>query len=259
MKILQVRGVIMKKSKDTITVYWSPSAFNKDDTNWNFLFSNPVSALADLNIIRNKSLKNMFTCPAYTQSMKNVFVFKNCLPERIQLDKEFFIPKEEYPYNHFERSKILLSEQRPSSLENHINAIYNMGWLFFADEPVEARFTAPYFPTVSPAEGVMLATGQFNIGQWYRDFHLDYHIPYGTKELIFEEDQPVFYLEVRTDKKVVFKRYNLTKELRKVANECAASSDNYGRNKPLSHRYNMFNKSMSSERILSYIKQNLVE
>jgi hypothetical protein len=112
---------------------------------------------------------------------------------------------------------------------------------------------------MSPAEGVMLSTGQFNIGEWYRDYHLDYHIPFGTKELNFKENQSLFYLEVRTDKKVVFKRYNLTIELRKLADECVTSSVIYGSNKPLLHRYNMFNKSLSPQRVLSYIKENIVE
>jgi hypothetical protein len=134
-----------------------------------------------------------------------------------------------------------------------------MSWLFFADQSVEARFTAPYFPPVTPAEGVMLSTGQFNIGEWYRDFSLDYHIPFGTKELIFEENQPLFYLEIRTDKKVIFKRYNLTPELRRIADECSTSSDIYESNKPLLHRYNMFKRSSSPERVLSYIKENIVE
>jgi hypothetical protein len=250
---------VIKDKNDTITIYWSPSPFTNEDPNWNFLYTDPISSVADLNTIRDKSSKNMFTCPAYTQSMKNVFIFKNVLPDKIQLDEKFFALKEEYPFYHFGRSKVLLNEHRPSSLEQHVNVIYNMGWLFFADQSVEARFTAPYFPPVSPSEGVMLSTGQFNIGEWYRDYYLDYHIPFGTKELNFEENQPLFYLEVRTDKKVVFKRYDLTKQLRKIADECSESSGLYEQNKSLLHRYNMFKKSSSPERVLFYIKQSLVQ
>ena len=249
----------MKKHDDTITVYWSPSAFTKDETNWNFLYSDPVSALADLNTIRNKSAKNMFTCPAYTQSMKNVFVFKSSLTEKIKLDNDFFVPKGNHPFYHYGKSKILLTELRESSLDQHVNVSYNMGWLFFADQPVEARFTAPYFPTTSPAPGAMLATGQFNIGEWYRDYILDYHIPFGTKELNFEKDQPLFYLELRTDKKVIFKRYNLTRELKRVAEECSTSPGNYEASKSLLYRYNVFKRSSSPERVLSYIKDNLIK
>jgi hypothetical protein len=249
----------MKKDNDTITVYWSPSAFTKDDTNWNFLYSDPVSALSDLNTIRNKSLGNIFTCPAYKETMKNVFIFKAPLSEKIELDQSFFDPKVALPFYHYDRSKILLSEVRESSFNDHVNVTYNISWLFFADQPVEARFTAPYFPTISPAQGAMLATGQFNIGKWYRDYILDYHIPFGTKQLIFEENQPLFYLELMTDKKVVFKRYNLSRELKRVSEETSSSPRNYGLNKPLSHKYNLFKRSSSPERVLSYIKENLVE
>jgi hypothetical protein len=249
----------MKKDNDTITVYWAPSGFTEDNENWNFLYSNPVSALADLNAIRNKSSNSIFSCPAYKQTMKNVFVFKNSLPEKIKLDEEVFLPKVSIPFYHFNRSKILLSEVRESSFNQHVNLIYGMSWLFFADQPVEARFTAPYFPTVSPALGAMLATGQFDIGRWYRDYVLDYHIPFGTKELTFEENQPLFYLELMTDKKVIFKRYNLTRELKRIAEESSSSPSNYGLNRSLLDKYNMFKRSSSPERVLSHIKQNLVE
>jgi hypothetical protein len=249
----------MKKNEDIITIYWSPSAFNQDDTNWNFLYSDPVSVLADLNTIRNKSTRNLFTCPAYTHSMKNVFVFKSMLEEKVKLDHDFYIAKGGYPFPHYGKSKILLNELRESSLENYVNLTYNMSWLFFADEPVEARFTAPYFPTATPAPGAMLATGQFNIGNWYRDYVLDYHIPVGTDEFVVKEDQPLFYLELRTEKKVVFKRYNMTQELKRIAQESANSPINYEANKTLSYRYNIFKKSSSPERVLSHIKNNLIQ
>lgn len=247
------------QTNDVVTIYWAPSAFVESDQNWNFLYSDPVPVLSELNAIRNKDVKQMFSCPAYTGSMKNVFVFKNVLPATIKLDEEFFKPKSHHPFPHYGRSKILLNELRPTSLEGYSNIVYNMGWLLFADQSVEARFTAPYFPSSAPAPGVMLSTGQFNIGEWYRDYLLDYHIPFGTEELVFGEEQPLFYLEVRTDKKVVFQRYNLTKELNEIARECSGSPGNYESNKPLSYRYDVFKKTASPQRVLSYIKDNLIK
>lgn len=246
-------------TKDTITIYWAPSAFVDTDQNWNFLYSDPVSVLSELNAIRNKDAREMFSCPAYVNAMKNVFVFKNVFPNVIGLDEEFFKPKTHYPFPHYGMSKILLNELRQSSLENYVNATYNMGWLLFSDEPVEARFTAPYFPNVSPAPGVMLSSGQFNIGEWYRDYLLDYHIPFGTKELVFDKDQHLFYLDIKTDKKVIFKRYNLSQQLNEISRECSGSPRNYESGKPLSYRYDIFKKTASPERVLSHIKNNLVQ
>jgi hypothetical protein len=247
-------------SKETITIYWAPAAFNESEPHWNMLYQNPVSVVSDLNSLRDKDVKQMFTCPAYIQSMKNVFVFKNVIKNKIQLDESIFTPKDNYPYQLPVDSVLNLTQLRESSLVEHINVSYNMSWLLFADEPVEARFTAPYFPSSSPAEGAMLAVGEFNIGSWYRDYVLDYHIPYGTKQLSFEENQPLFYVEIKTNKNVVFKRYKMTDELKKISAECAMAPTIYrDKGKPLSYRYNIFKKTSSPERVLSYIKNNLID
>jgi hypothetical protein len=223
-------------NKDYITVYWTSSAFVNTDAHWNFLYQDPVSVVSEFAKKRNKDVKQMFSCPAYVGSMKNV-----------------------YSFNNLGLSKLALVELRESSLNDYVNVVYNMGWLLFADEPVEARFTAPYFPASAPANGVLLAPGQFNIGLWYRDFLLDYHIPFGTKQLVFNSEQPLFYLELRTEKKIVFKRYNLSPELKRIAEECSTSPGNYENAKPLDYRYSIFKKTASRERVLSYIKENLIE
>jgi hypothetical protein len=245
-------------NKDTVTIYWTPSRFTEWEENWNFLYQDPVSTVVDLNTIRNKNVKEMFACPSYVNSMKNVFVFKNVLPTNIELGDDFYAPKPQYPFDYSGKSKVQLTNVRESSLEGYVNARYNMGWLLFSDEPVEVRFTAPYFPGSSPVEGAMLSTGEFNIGNWYRDYVLDYHIPIGAKEFILKEDQPLFYLEVKTNKKVVFQRYNLTQELRQIALECITSPKKYESNMPLSYRYDIFKKTASRERVLSYIKESLI-
>jgi hypothetical protein len=148
---------------------------------------------------------------------------------------------------------------RPPSIEGTSNIVYNMSWLMFADEPLVAKFTAPYFPATSPAKDVILSAGEFDIGQWFRDFNLDYHVPYGTKELNFEENQPLFYVEFKTDKKIILKRFMLTNEIRNLASECAESRNRYGSFFSLPQRYNMAKESKMSEQILSLIKQNTID
>jgi hypothetical protein len=51
----------------------------------------------------------------------------------------------------------------------------------------------------------------------------------------------------------------MTDELKNIAGECVNSPSNYSSAKPLAYRYNIFKKTATPERVLTYIKENLVE
>lgn len=165
----------------------------------------------------------------------------------------------EYPWTFNDAGPLLLSVQRESSFDNYINIELNMGWLFFAEEPLIAKFTAPYYPTYEPVEGAMMAVGEFDIGSWYRDYNLDYHIPKSAKELLFTKNQPMFYLDLKTDKKVVFKQYALTNTLRELASDCVQSPIRYGKKIPLIEKYDSFKNAKMNKLILAEIQKNLID
>jgi hypothetical protein len=251
--------------KDYITVYWAPAPFVQEESSWSFLYSEPVSVVSELLKMKNvsnkpKNLQSMFGCPAYVESMKNVFVVKNVLENTVDMSQITpHLTNPNYPVYFNNLGPLQIKIEREPSITNYTNVTYNMGWIFFADEPLEVKFTAPYFPASSPGEGVILSTGQFDIGAWYRDFNLDYHVPLETELLTFKEDQPLFYMDFKTDKKIVLKRYKLTKELKNISEEFVYSRERYGRFKSLQHRYNMSKKSMMPEQILTEIRKNIVE
>lgn len=253
------------QEKDYITVYWSPAPFVSEEFSWNQLYAKPINLLSELLAHRNienktKAGQNMFGCPAFTDAMKNIVVVKNVIESTINMERLMPTPNNyQYPMVFNDAALLQVKVQREPSIMDYTNIMYNMGWLFFADEPLVARFTAPYFPASSPAEGVILSTGEFDIGTWYRDFNLDYHVPPKIKELIFEEDQPLFYIDFKTDKKIIFKRYTVTKTLRNIANEAAESRERYGAFKSLTNRYLVSKKTMLPELILTEIKKNVVE
>jgi hypothetical protein len=255
------------KNTDTVTIYWAPFSYDTDSvSSWAQLYSDPVCLTDELRENKSKfsKSKNMFACPAITDLTNNVFIIKN------NHEATFTLPMDDIKKvaNSDELNNVYIktdnlyalgiTKVRPSSLNNYVNLNYNMQWGFFADEPVIARMTAPYMPVYSPGEGVILAAGQFDIGRWFRPLNLDYHVPFETKTLSFNMDDPLFYLEIMTDKKIKFQRYFLTKALSGLAMETVNSAQNYGPFKSLKQRYLKAEKASVTQQVLSEIKKNLV-
>lgn len=199
-------------------------------------------------------------CPATRATTKNTFAFSSMINDSHSFapgvltdmageNGEMQIPSD---------GKLALIRPRKSSIENHINLMYNMSWLMFASEPLEVRVTAPYFPPSAPCPGALLSPGQFDIGRWYRAINLDYHIPVTTKRFEVAQDQELFYLEALTNKKVRFQRYELTDMLESYTRETTAAKFRFGTNLPLAKLYDLADRSSYRDRILGEIRRNLV-
>jgi hypothetical protein len=252
------------QGQDFVTVYWTPGAYNIESTSWTQLYAEPKSLLSELNQKRNKENKNtkgqnMFGCPSYVDAIKNVFTVNNIVESQINMPDYLTHNDLQYPFDIDDIAPLRVKVLRPPSIDGTVNINYNMSWLLFADEPLVARFTAPYFPATSPAKDVILSAGEFDIGQWFRDFNLDYHVPNNTKVLSFKKDQPLFYMDFKTNKKIILKRFLLTQEIRNFADECANSRARYGSFFTLPERYRIAKESKMAEQVLSLIKKNLVE
>jgi hypothetical protein len=244
---------------DTVTVYWTPAFFKPEENSWSMAYSSPIHVLNEYRKIQNEveMTRSMFACPGTSGSLKNVYSVNQ------QFDDVFDLPEYIDPnatkYWLDVDSRLSVYVPRPSALKDHISLQYNMGWLMFADEPLIARFTAPYFPPKSPTNGAILSCGEFDIGSWYRPFNLDYHIPLSAKTMSFEKDDPLFYVEFKTDKKVEIKRYVLSERLYALSTESVNAPERYGAFKSLKERYSMSKSALIPEQVLTEIKKNLVE
>lgn len=254
-----------KEEKDTITVYWSPGQFtNSEPYSWNQFYSEPTLVSEPILEQRQKDPTNrvIFGCPAYVEGLKNVYEVRSVHSEDVTFPHDLWknLPTD-YPQAIPTNSKLGFQLVRLSSIEGHVDLTYNMSWLFFADEPIEARFTAPYFPPKSPAKNGLLAIGTFNIGMWFRQFNLDYMVPQGSNRFVIEDNDPLFYVQFLTTKKIVFKRFVHTDALQKLAEEFAQTSNR--RHKKMgvtfTSRYALSKKTKLPELVLSEIKKNLVE
>lgn len=238
---------------DEITVYWAPGAFSNFDQSWDMLYSEPVSVLAKLMSDKLPGAA-IVQCPATKSLLKNVFALSS------NIDDEFdFMPNgAALLSNSLGDSKISFSKPRESSFAGYVNATYNLSWLFFATESVNMRLTAPFFPAKGICEGSLFSPGVMDVGAWYRQVNLDWHVPSDTQRISIKEGQELAYIEFETDKKIKFQRYVVTPRLLHISNELAQAHLRYGKHWPLKKKYDLAKKAGMRELILAEIQKNLI-
>jgi hypothetical protein len=251
----------MSSKKDTITVYWSPAKFIADTDSWSLLYPEPKPVLKEAYKL-NKHKGIMPLCPAVKDTLGNVYSFNSALSDSFDLPTQVmesiaYTDTVEEPIP--TESKLSFYKMRKSSMDGYININYNMAWLFFASEPVEAKMTAPYFPATSPVKGALFSAGQFNIGKWFRPVMMDYHIPTTSNKFEIEAGDPLFFIDLITDKKIEFKRFNLSARLHNLATEMGSSTTRYEKRQSLWQRYQMAHNAKIPQMILTEIRKNLLD
>lgn len=245
---------------NTIEIYWSPATYDPEQESWSFLYPEPVNVFS--NLVKNNKHGGVYvSCPASKQMLKNTYSINSAIDDTHNLPTELLssIAYTETTEHPIPTNGILpIKKERKSSYDGYINISYHLKWLFFASEPVEARWTAPYFPASSPVKDALFSVGQMNIGQWFRPINLDWHIPLSSQTFSIEEGQPLAFLEIMTDKKVEFKRFQMSQKIIRISQEFSQSPARYGKFKSLKDRYLMAAKSKATEILLKEIKENLI-
>lgn len=250
----------MGERMSEITIYWAPSHNDDDGNPYNMLYRTPESLLSFIHGEKTPAASQQ-QCPAMKDRLTNVFVLRSAIDEVFDFNPAVI----EETQMHTERrvrydvgSTVDVTKIRESNLNGYYPITYNMNWVFFASEPVKMKFTAPYYPAVSPVRGAVMATGEYDIGRWYRNATLDYHIPFGEYHFEIRKGDPLAFVEFETDKKIVFKRYEMNDTLLKYHYESVLSMERYGYNKPLEERYEMAEAAELPKMILSEIKKQAI-
>ena len=245
-----------RKKLKTQDVFWSPANFSTEDEQWGLLYEEPKPVLFTEKLTKSASI---IKCPAVKHTTKNLFAVSSLFKDEHFFEKESFEMIANMPENYMFTGTglIALRKTKPSSFENFVNVNYNQSWLFFSQNSLLARFTAPYFPAVAPAQNALLAMGEFDIGKWFRPFNLDYHLPINTTSFVVQKNQPLFFMELFTDKKIVFHRFLFTVELMQLAHEMAAQSERLPK-MPLLERYELAKRSGVLQIIQKLVKEAVI-
>lgn len=251
------------RDKGTITVYWSPANFIDDyETSKYMLYADPEPLNKSI-AVKSNSDGSMKKCPAVKDLFYNIYSVSATMSEHFEFSQgqlesltKFKGIKEEALVD---MGKTSLALARDYDYRGYVNLSYGMSWLFFSDEPLEARFTSPWFPPTSPAAGSMLTAGKFNIGEWLRPFNLEYLIPVESEQFNIRSGDPLFFLELLTNKKIIFKKFRTTSKIKNMSREMIEYTGKYKTRKSLSYRYNLARSVRFQKIIIDEIKRNLLD
>ena len=247
-------------AKDTINVYWSSYS-----RMFNFSEPKPVIDIMLKNRRDTKDehgdSKNILSCPASNDFFKNLFSINSTFPEKVVWPEGYL--KKSNEFREEKHGDVFLKKHsnlfdfklpRSNSMDGYIDIEYATSPIFFADQPLVARFMAPNYPPTTPSPGAILTSGQFDIGQWFRPYMLNYFIPIDNTTFEIKENDPLFYLHLLTDKKINFHKFKMTEEISQIKSETVIWGNKI---MSLPERYNFFNKGKNKDRLLEEINKNL--
>lgn len=245
-------------NKKPINIYFTKDHEGEEE-DWDFLYPHPKTLFSELVKERKdaKNLDSFMLCPAVAPKFKKTLVFNSPINSSYKYgrnDNGFYInPSSPYdPYiNAFNiRKEILIN--KPTF---HVALSY----LFFADEPIDVFFSSPYFHKPQYLQYAACVPGEFNIGKWFRPFNFEMQTWSDSGEIHIKEGEPLFYAEFKTERPILMHRFNMTPQLHKYKNANATSIKLFGPFQSLSDKYEKFKQVGYREKILTDIKNNLIQ
>lgn len=250
------------KDTDTVNVYWSPvSTWEVDDIGeWNMLYPEPISLFSELQKqkTKNAGVDTFFSCPATKDKFKKTYVFRNDLASSYEFDFTNSKPENNW-FQPTSETFLSYSIKRPPTIAKGPLVNFNLFYSVFADEPLEAVFTPPMLHEPQYTKYGTCIPGQFDIGQWFRPYPMELQMWNMKGEFHLKEQEPLFYIEFKTDKKVNVQRYKMNGTIASYLRSCSNSKKTWGAGTSLEKRYRRFNESRMRDLIMKEIKLNLLD
>ena len=239
-----------------INVYIGSGAADQRD--WTYLYQKPETLFTLMYKDRIKTENGKvtyFSCPAMADKMKKILVFKNTIPGSVAYDfrdgKKDFTPLTKEHVNLFtERDPIINAGPTLS---------FGMQYYLFSDESMPVYFTPPFFQKPAYTQDATILPGEFDIGNWFRPYNFEVQTWSDHGIITLKENEPIFYAEFKTDKKIKLQRFTMTKNIEKLVEANVNSWQQFGRGQSLLQRYNRFRNHGMREKVLTEIKKNLVD
>lgn len=240
-------------NKKTIKVYWT---YTGEPSNYSFLRLTqglPISVSRDLfkneHLLESKSRYS--TCPAAKDHLRNMFFFRSGLDTSISFDLE----KETITGENADWWTL-----RHGLFYNRPELIFDVGFLFFCEEPLEIDVTTPYLHDTKANQTSSVSSGRFRIDKWFRGINSSYLMHENKNTLAIDKNDPLCYFRFNTDKKIIFNGFESSDLIHNISLS-GVRNDNLSKpfTNSLADRYEMFEKSKMSKLLMKEIKKNLIE
>jgi hypothetical protein len=239
-----------------INVYWAADFTDKDD-DWSMMYPKPKTLFSEL-ISKRVNIgdkASIFSCPAVSNKFKKTLVLNNT----INCKYEFDITNNNNIINPTTDEYIYASFKRIPAINYGPLIQFSLGYLFFADQPLEIDVSAPTFHEPRYIKYGTVVPGGFDIGQWCRPVNFELQAWKNKGEIVLEDGEPLMYVNFKTDKKINLYRFNHSDATIKYVKSNITSQILFGPGQSLLNRYKKFNNAGLREKILTEIKHNLID
>jgi len=192
-------------------------------------------------------------CPALHDLADNIYIVNSPFDIDIKFHDNNFIDRS------YGNAGYCLSD-RFGSFSDSMSADFVYELLMFSEEELEISITPPYMHNTLLSNYGFTSAAKLNIGKWFRPIPIIFHSWPGVKELKVKKDEPFIYINIENNenRKIIFKEFIETEELKKIVHNIATHKDLIQGFQPLKALYEIFSKSSMKNRILKEIKANLV-
>ena len=242
---------------DKVKVYWAPF-IDYAERNHNLVYNEPKSLYDILYKNRNKNIDpggSMFSCPVISTAYHNIFSFNNPIDShyKFKLNQD----TGESMYMPIIEKSMNVNTYVLSSIKNNSMFEYEPRWIFFAEEPLDMITTSPYYHKPKHTNYGSMTPGKLDISKWFRVINIQINLWDNVDEFKIEKDEPLFYANFITDKKVELVRFELNDYLIKHARTIASSAE-WEPRISLSERFDRFKLSRTRDLILREIKKQVL-
>lgn len=234
-----------------MNIYWAPAS-RSENNNWNILYENIDTLYSDLSksgTVKCPPQNNFFRCPSFKNTAKNTLVIKN------PMLTEFYIHSSNNVEIVSKNSISIKVRDEISPLGTYLLS-YEIPYIFFSEEPVDMYISSPFFHKVPHTQYGNVIPGAFDISKWFRQTNIEFNMY--ENHMRIEEDEPIMYVQFKTEKEISLKRFSMSDKLHDISNT-SSNASSWESGVPLVKRYKRFISSKTNKIVIDEIKKNLVE
>ena len=243
------------------TIYYAIKPPNKSpDNNFN---TNPLFNMLDEQLIplykdlkqeQDKSVPregSFFSCRAFIDYTKNMYVFKNPFDIKVRIEKSRVL-------NLGNRNMDHVFMNRMVQVQDAYNLNYDPGYVFFSEEPVNIEVMSPFMHRSGFNKNGYIVPGTYDISKWFRPLNPALQL-YDNEDRVVESSKgdALMYIKFNCSDSVKLEKFYIDKELDSIIYG-ASGYKNYDPNRSLPYLYDKFEKAGLKKRTLKLIKENLI-
>ena len=234
--------------KNELVVYWANFGLLDRLQRTNLLVEPPVRIMQTFHkeISYDSGGFSYKACSAAKNLFQNTFVIKSPFDVDAKITDNIVYEKNQ-----------LITLRNPT-YENIYSVEYDFSWIFFSEESVEIVQTPAYMHQTLASKYGIAASGSFDINKWLRPINATFNLHKDINEFKVKKDEPLFYLDFKTNRKVILKQFDLTLDLYNLAN-ATAELKQFFPFESLETLYNRFTRSNRHKKVMQEIHKNLLD